>query len=45
MLSAAEKVSQNSHVQGGSFSLKIYTMERGLYKQVKLAKNNLNLKQ
>ena len=34
----AEKVSLNSQVQGGSVSLKIYTMERDLYKQIKLAK-------
>ena len=47
----AEKVSLNSHVQGGSFSWKIYKIERDLYKQIKLARNsvqtnwNLNLKQ
>ena len=44
----AEKVSLNSQVSGGSFSLKIYTMERDLYKQIKLKtskKRNLNLKQ
>ena len=35
----AEKVSLNSQVEGGSFSLKIYIIERGLYKQIKLAKN------
>ena len=32
----AEKVSLNSQVEGGSFSLKIYIIERGLYKQIKL---------
>ena len=47
----AEKVSLNSQVYGGSFCLKIYTMERNLYKQIKLDKDidkknkNLNLKQ
>ena len=35
----AEKVSLNSQVEGSSFSLKIYTMETGPYKQMKLAKN------
>ena len=42
----AEKLSLNSQVYGGSLSLKIYTMERDLHKQTKLAKNlkNLNLK-
>ena len=34
----AQKVSLNSLVKGGSFSLKIYAMERGHFKQVKLAK-------
>ena len=34
----AEKVSLNSQVYGGFFSLKIYTMDRDLYKQIKLAK-------
>ena len=35
----AEKVSVNSQVKDGSFSLKIYSVERDLYKQIKLAKN------
>ena len=34
----AEKVSLNSQVYGGSFSLKNYLMERDLYKQIKLVK-------
>ena len=34
----ADKWSLNSQVLGGSFSLKIYTMRRDLYKQTKLAK-------
>ena len=34
----AEKRSLNSQVLGGSFSLKICTMRRDLYKQTKLAK-------
>ena len=47
----AERVSLSSQAYGGSFSLKINTMERDLYKQIKLAKKidktnwNLNLKQ
>ena len=32
------KKSLNSQVYGGFFSLKIYTMDRHLYKQIKLAK-------
>ena len=46
----AERVSLSSQADGGSFSLKINTMERDLYKQIKLAKKidqtnwNLNLK-
>ena len=35
----AEKLPLNSQVQGDSFSLKIYTMERDIYKQIKLGKN------
>ena len=34
----AGKMSLNYQVKGGSFSLKIYAMERDLYKQIKLAK-------
>ena len=34
----AEKMSLNYQVEGGSFSLKIYAMERDLYKQIKVAK-------
>ena len=40
----AEKRSLNYQVEGGSFSLKIWIMERDLYKQIKLAKTlNLNI--
>ena len=35
----AGKVPLNSQVYLGFFSLKIYTMERDPYKQIKLAKN------
>ena len=42
----AEKVSLNSQVEDGTLSLKIYTMEKDLYKQIKLLKKQyLNLKQ
>ena len=42
----AEKVSLNPQVEDGTRSLKIYTMEKDLYKQIKLLKKQyLNLKQ